>query len=1056
MRRGEKAATRDVTLRVAVVGSGPAGMYTAQHLLASGIGGTYVGGRTAPLTGRRIEVDMFDRLPTPYGLIRSGVAPDHPDKKLINHLFDSVASRPGFRFRGNVDVGRDITVNELRNLYDAVVYCVGAADDSALGIPGEDLRGSLSARAFVGWYNGDPAHAHLDVPLQTERAVIIGNGNVALDIARVLALGPAELARTDIAEHALAALAGSEIREIVVVGRRSHLSASFANAELEELAHLPGVGVEVRAEEMAHVGAVPESGPIRRKHDSLLGYAASDSSVAGRRITLRFLAAPTEIVDDGENSGTVAGIRLVHNTIVGVDGGRESVASTESTEEIAAGLVVRAIGFRGTPVPGLPFDDARAVVPNTHGRVEGLDTTYVAGWIKRGPVGVIGTNKKCARDTVLTLLADVDRGAVVPTTDRDAIDAFLAERCPMATDLNGWLGIDLRERVDGRDGDRPRRKIVDPAELVRTARSARSSGPRRFDAIVIGSGLGGLSTAACLAASGKKVLILEQHEILGGCSQVFRRNDKWEFDCGVHYVGGCVPGSDDMIPAVLRGLGVEDRIEWSRLDDDGMDTVSFPDHTFRVPTDWGRFADSLATTFPADADALRRCVAELRDIGEGFEYLNDVPHSVRVCLPLARKPRNLALVVRALELPIGRMFDRYGLSIEARGALLALVHLHNTPPSRTPALLVAALLQHYFKAGAYFPKQGGQVLAANLAEVIEANGGTIRTKARVKSIDVESGRVQGVTLVDGEVLRADVVVSNADVHRTFFDLIAPEHLSRRTLNRMHRFRRPHSIFSTYIAADIDIAATRPATNYILHGRYDVQETYNMLDRGEWDPKGWLAISSPTLKTWGEKHFGEPGHSSIEAFMAVPAEYEFWGGGDPMTGADYKWSPEYISRKAEVEDVVMERVLHTMPELDGHIVWQESASPLSHERYTLSRMPYGPENAKDQIGPGRRLSVTTEVDGLFLAGASTVYLYGIAFTLRGGVGTASHILGRDLLTAFRKGEVIGDVAALPEHGPDWDPFVVSRGHALKGAAREQHRMASAEQVADQRGVLSAAR
>jgi ferredoxin--NADP+ reductase len=208
-----------------------------------------------------------------------------------------------------------------------------------------------------------------------------------------------------------------------------------------------------------------------------------------------------------------------------------------------------------------------------------------------------------------------------------------------------------------------------------------------------------------------------------------------------------------------------------------------------------------------------------------------------------------------------------------------------------------------------------------------------------------------------------------------------------------------------------------------------------MDRGRWDPDGWLAISSPTLKTWGVKHFGEAGHSSIEAFMAVPGEYEFWGGGDPMKGTAYKWSPAYEERKAEVEGVIMERMLDTLPELRDHVVWQGSSTPLTHERFTLSRMPYGPECAKDQIGPGRRLSVRTDIDGLFLAGASTTFLFGVAFTMRGGVGTASHILGRDLFRAFHAGEVIADRAALPEHGPAWDPFEESRGYAIKGQRKE---------------------
>lgn len=556
----------------------------------------------------------------------------------------------------------------------------------------------------------------------------------------------------------------------------------------------------------------------------------------------------------------------------------------------------------------------------------------------------------------------------------------------------------------------------------------------RHDAIVIGSGLGGLATAACLAAAGRSVLVLEQHEMLGGTSQVFRRKRQWEFDVGVHYVGGVARGSDGLIATVLRGLGVEDRVEWCRMDDDGMDTVAFPGHAFRVPTSWEGYAHALGEAIPEDRAGLHAAVDELRRIGQGFDRVNDVPHSVRVLLPLGRRPREAFEIVRGLEQPIGRLFDRHRLGPAGRAALLSLIHLHNTPPDRTPALLVAALLQHYFKQGAYFPLLGGQVLAANLTEVIQAHGGTVRTKARVRSIDIAGGRVTGVTLADGERLRSDVVVSNADAHRTLLELVGPQHLKARTTRRIRALRRPHSIFSLYLATDQDLAAHRPATNYVHHGRYDLQTTFDLMDRGAWDPKGWLAISSPTLKTGGRRHFGPEDHSTVEAFTTVPGDPAFWGGGDPMDGKGYEDRPGYQERKAEVEASMLERTLELLPELRGRIVWQEAATPMTHERFTLSAMPYGPENAKDQIGPGRRLPVRTEVGGLFLAGASTVFLYGVAFTMRGGVGTASAILGRDLLREFHDGRVLADRAALPDHGQGWDPFAVCRRHAVKKGPR----------------------
>lgn len=1017
-------------LRVAIIGSGPAGMYAASHLLGSPTG-TWLNGRMVHLASRRIEVDVLDRLPTPWGLVRGGVAPDHPEKKQIAEVFARVATRPEFRFYGNVEVGSQVTVADLAGWYDALLFAHGAAGDRRLGIPGEDLPGCAAAREFVAWYNGHPDASALRFDLSHERVVVIGNGNVALDVARILSRPPEQLAGTDIADHALAALCRSRVREVVIVGRRGPLDAAFNTPELEELGELEGVDLIVDPQQLPDLTKARSENTdptTLRKIELLHRYASRPTRPGNRRIVFRFQALPLTVLGDAQG---VRGIRL-------------KGTQSDETFDLDAGLVLRAIGYAGVELPGLPFDDTTRRTPNQDGRIIGdagvLPGHYVTGWARRGPSGIIGSNRRCARDTVRMLIEDIERGVIGkrPVASREEVARQLAMRQPRIVSHQGWQAIDQAERHDGAASGRPRVKLVNRAALLDAAdagtrpasvpiRTARRPA-NKIDAIVVGSGLGGLSTAACLAAAGKSVLVLEQHEIVGGCSQTFRRKGIWEFDCGVHYVGGCVPGSDGTIPTVLRGLGVEDRIAWSRLDDSGMDTVHFPEHQFRVPTSWDGLTENLRRCFPADAEGLTKCVAELRRIGEGADRINDVPHSVGVVLPLLKRPLEALAIARGLEFPIGHLFDRCKLGLEARASLLALVHLHNTPPMRTPALLVAVLLRHYFKDGAWFPTQGGQVLAANLVEVIRAHGGSVRTKTRVQSIDVNAGRVQGVTLIDGERLRADIVVSNADAHRTFQNLIDPRHLSRRTVKRIERFRRPHSIFSMYLGADIDLSRTRPATNFILHDRYDIQTTYDLLDRGQWDPKGWLAVSSPTLKTGGVRHYGPAGYSAIEMFTAVPAEYDFWGGGDPMAGTGYKWSSVYRERKAEIEGVLLERTLRALPELRGHVVWQESATPLTHERFTLSRMPYGPENAKDQIGPFRRLSVTTEIGGLYLAGASTAFLYGVAFTLRGGVGTASAILGRDLFREFHQGRVLADRSALPIHDADWDPFQACRGHS----------------------------
>ncbi|MBA4287346.1 MAG: ferredoxin-NADP reductase [Xanthomonadaceae bacterium] len=1023
-------------LRVAIIGSGPAGMYAASHLLGSPTG-TWLNGRMVHLANRPIEVDVLDRLPTPWGLVRGGVAPDHPEKKQIAEVFERVASRPEFRFFGHVEVGSTVSVAELAGCYDALLFAHGAAGDRRLGIPGEDLAGCSAAREFVAWYNGHPDASALRFDLNHERVVVIGNGNVALDVARILTRAPEPLARTDIADHALAALRASRVREVVIVGRRGPLDAAFNSPELEELGELDGVDLIVDPQQLPDLDPARAAGAdptTLRKLELLHRYAARPARPGARRIVFRFRESPVAVLGDEQQ---VRGIRLATHSPGGA-------AKAGTTIDLDAGLVLRAIGYAGVALPGLPFNETERRIPNQDGRIINDDGVlpghYVAGWARRGPSGIIGSNRRCARDAVRMLIEDAERGLIgqKSVANRDEVARLLAARQSRLVSYRGWRAIDHAERRAGAAAGRPRVKQVSFSTLLDTAEAGTRSGPvpieaarrsaHKLDAIIVGSGLGGLSTAACLAAAGKSVLVLEQHEIVGGCSQTFRRKGIWEFDCGVHYVGGCVPGSDGTIPTVLRGLGVEDRIAWSKLDDAGMDTVHFPDHQFRVPTSWEGLTDNLRRCFPADADGLTKCVAEMRRIGEGADRINDVPHSVGVVLPLLKRPLEALAIARGLEFPIGHLFDRCKLGLEARAALLALVHLHNTPPSRTPALLVAVLLRHYFKAGAYFPTQGGQVLAANLVEVIRAHGGSVRTKTRVQSIDVDAGRVQGVTLTDGERLRAEIVVSNADAHRTFQNLIDPRHLRRSTVERIKRFRRPHSIFSMYLGADIDLSRTRPATNFVLHDRYDIQTTYDLLDRGQWDPKGWLAISSPTLKTGGVRHYGPAGYSAIEMFTAVPAEYDFWGGGDPMAGTGYKWSSVYRERKAEIEGVLLERTLRALPELRGHVVWQESATPLTHERFTLSRMPYGPENAKDQIGPFRRLAVTTEIGGLYLAGASTAFLYGVAFTLRGGVGTASAILGRDLFREFHRGEVLADRSALPIHDPDWDPFQACRGHS----------------------------
>jgi ferredoxin/flavodoxin---NADP+ reductase len=438
-----------MSFRVAVVGSGPAGFYAAAALLASDL---------------EIEVDMIERLPTPWGLVRLGVAPDHPNIKAVSRAFERTAAQPGFRFFGNVEVGKDVSHAELARLYDAVVYSVGAQTDRQLGIPGEDLPGSWPATAFVAWYNGHPDFQDLSFDLSGERAVVIGNGNVALDVARMLALTPEELTPTDTTDAAIEAIAGSGIREILVVGRRGPVQAAWTPVEVGELGELAGADVIVDPAELeldedsaAELEAAPPT--VRRNVEHLRDYAARDPTGKPRTIRLRFFSSPVEIHGDGK----VEAIELVRNELVG---GR--AMPTKERETIPCGVVFRSVGYQGVALPGLPFDERSATIPNDDGRVEpGL---YVAGWIKRGPSGVIGTNKKDATETVALLLDDA-RAGLLPTREEGSLEALLEERGVEAVLYAGWEAIDAAERNAGEPLGRPRVKLASWADLLAAAKA---------------------------------------------------------------------------------------------------------------------------------------------------------------------------------------------------------------------------------------------------------------------------------------------------------------------------------------------------------------------------------------------------------------------------------------------------------------------------------------------------------------------------------------------------------------------------------------------------------
>jgi ferredoxin--NADP+ reductase len=456
--------TAERPLRVAVVGAGPAGFYVAEHLL-----------RRAEVV---VDLDMFDRLPTPFGLVRLGVAPDHQKIKAVTAAFDKMAGHPRFRFFGGVELGKDVTVADLRAHYHQIVYTTGAQTDRRMGIPGEDLLGSHPATEFVAWYNGHPDYRDCQFDLSQERVAVVGVGNVAVDVARILCRTPSELAATDIAEHALEALRGSRVREVYLLGRRGAAQAAFTNPELKELGELEGADVAVAADEVELDAlsreALEKTGDRAgaKKVEILQSYARRAPEGKPRRLVLRFLVSPVAVLDNG--AGAVGGIRLVRNRLVASATGTIQAQPTEQVEELPAGLVFRSVGYRGVPLPGVPFDGKWGVVLNEKGRVldpnskQPLLGEYTAGWIKRGPTGVIGTNKPDAAETATAMLEDAAAGQTLAPAEPDAAAAerLVSQRQPHYVDYADWLRLNDLEIARGRSRGSPRLKFTRVDEML--------------------------------------------------------------------------------------------------------------------------------------------------------------------------------------------------------------------------------------------------------------------------------------------------------------------------------------------------------------------------------------------------------------------------------------------------------------------------------------------------------------------------------------------------------------------------------------------------------------
>ena len=483
-----KLGSAERPLWVAIIGAGPAAYFTAEALFKQ--------------MELDVRVDMFNRLPTPFGLVRDGVAPDHQSIKAVTRKFDQVSADPRFRYFGHVTLGEDLQREDLLGLYDQVVYAVGTPADRQMGIPGEDLQGSHSATEFVWWYNGHPDYTECEFDLSAERAVVVGIGNVALDVARILASSPEALSKTDIADHALEALRSSRVREIVVLGRRGPAQAAFTAVELKEFGKLDGAGVVVDPADLElddeSRQLVEQDRGVRRNCELLEGYASGAAPPdGGRTVEFRFLVSPVEL-SAGED-GRLAAVRIERNRLAKAPDGAMRPFGTGEYEVLEAGLCFRSIGYRGIPLPGVPFHQRWGIIPNQGGRVVDEDGTpcpreFVSGWCKRGPSGVIGTNKPDAAETVAAMIEDARRDASGASSElpaersADTVPKLLAELGVDYVTFQDWEALDAFEVSLGEAQGRPRVKVCRVDQMMdviheargrKTAGGAKASGPAK-------------------------------------------------------------------------------------------------------------------------------------------------------------------------------------------------------------------------------------------------------------------------------------------------------------------------------------------------------------------------------------------------------------------------------------------------------------------------------------------------------------------------------------------------------------------------------------------------
>jgi phytoene dehydrogenase-like protein len=548
--------------------------------------------------------------------------------------------------------------------------------------------------------------------------------------------------------------------------------------------------------------------------------------------------------------------------------------------------------------------------------------------------------------------------------------------------------------------------------------------PDEPDVVVIGSGLAGLTAAAYLAVNGRSVLVLEQHDVAGGCSQTFRRKNEWWFDVGFHYIGGVRTGE---MARLLRGLGLEDRIGFAELDRDGFDTLVFPDLEFRVPAGWDAYTDRLVETFPYEEDGiravtgvLRNSIAELRRAGvPGAD--TDLEEYMRLA------PTVVAWGMR----PLTELYDEHYLSERARGVLTAQAGDYATPPSRTPVLMHAGLIDHYMQDGAFYIKGGGQELVGQLVELIHANGGRVRTRAAVSRVlttgdDEGAHRVSGVELEGGERIAAPQVIATGDIKHLFLELLDADAVSAGTREQVASFRMATPLVNVYLGLDFDISERMPATNYWLHTRYDQEAYYDPIAEGRLDEDPPVYISSASAKDPGNGDHAPAGCSTVELMTWATPDPEAWGVRDEGEHGKYSRQPSYREAKEEIAARLIERAEEQLGPLREHILWEEVATPMTQTRYTRSSggSCYGIELATDQFGP-LRPDHRTEVGGLILGGVSSRTGHGIVAAMSGGFECAAIALDRDLRAELAAGAVFGDPSRLSARLPGWDSLEASR-------------------------------